>query len=67
MHCFYSNISPTEDDDNLAFELISSIYNAQANIFLSMLNYNVFGVNIAMLVGGVIVFIVSLWVFKKVK
>ena len=67
VHCFYSNISPTEDDDNLAFELISSIYNAQANIFLSMLNYNVFGVNIAMLVGGVIVFIVSLWVFKKVK
>lgn len=66
--CYYVADMPTENDDTLAFNLITSIYDAQATTFLSLLNYNIFGINLAMVVGALIVLSITfVIVSKKVK
>ena len=56
---------PGENDDTLAFDLISAIYDCQLNTFLALTNYNIFGINLAMVIGGLIVLAVTFFITKK--
>ena len=64
--CGFCIEGPTESG-SLAYDLILSIFDAEVTVFNSVLNYTVLGINIAALVGSIIVLVVVLWVIKKVK
>ena len=63
--CHYIGDMPSENDDTLAFDLISAIYDCQLNTFLALTNYNIFGINLAMVIGGLIVLAVTFFITKK--
>lgn len=48
------------------FRLMSSIYDAQANTFLALTDYNILGVNIAQLIVSIICLVIAIIVLKKV-
>lgn len=54
------------DNEMGMFALFTSVYDAQMNTFMSMLNYDILGVNIASLVIALVVIIISVIIFKKV-
>lgn len=65
-HCGYYAKIPPFNNDNGFFDLITAIYDAQANTFFSMLGYEIFGINISSLILAIIALAVSIFVFKRV-
>lgn len=55
------------DNEMGFFALFSAVYDAQANTFFSLLNYDILGINIASFIISIVVLIIVIIVFKKVN
>jgi len=60
-------ISQSENVENGFINLIGSIYDGQATIFFSMLDYDIWGVNLAGFIISLISLGIAIFVLKKVK